>query len=81
MPERLHNPTPSEARFNPLCRPLFDALRRDPLADLTQALINLRRRDETLRIVEDRPLPPQLLEYLSPCRFKMGRLIHILAEF
>ena len=51
------------------------------LADLTRALIKLQRGEQTFRIAEEGPLYCQLLEYLIPRRFKMGRLIHILAEF
>jgi len=48
-----------ERRFDPLFRPAFDALLRDPIARLTTALINLRRRDEGLKIAEERPLPDE----------------------
>jgi hypothetical protein len=48
-----------ERRFDPLFRPAFDALLRDPLASLTTALINMGRPDEGLRIAEERPLPDE----------------------
>jgi hypothetical protein len=48
-----------ERRFDPFFRPAFDALLRDPLANLTTALINMGRRDEGLKIAEERPLPDE----------------------
>jgi hypothetical protein len=48
-----------ERRFDPFVRPLFDALLRDPLANLTTALINMSRRDEGLKIAEERQLPDE----------------------
>jgi hypothetical protein len=48
-----------EARFDPFFRPAFDAALQEPLAALAQALINLRRRDETLRVAEERPQPDE----------------------
>src|SRR3989440_8070315 len=53
-----------ERRFDPFCRPLFDALLRDPLTSLTTALINMRRPDEHLKIAEEKPLPDEE-EYLQ----------------
>lgn len=46
-----------ERRFDPFFRPAFDALLRDPLANLTTALINMGRRNEGLKIAEERQLP------------------------
>jgi hypothetical protein len=46
-----------ERRFDPLFRPAFDALLRDPLASLTTALINMGRINEGLKIAEERKLP------------------------
>ena len=46
-----------ERRFDPFVRPAFDAVLRDPLARLTTALINAQRRNEGLKIAEERPLP------------------------
>ena len=43
-----------ERRFDPLFRPAFDALLRDPLTALTTRLINLGRRDEQYRLCEER---------------------------
>ena len=46
-----------ERRFDPFFRPAFDALLQEPLARLTQLLINLGRKDEDLRLAEERELP------------------------
>jgi hypothetical protein len=46
-----------ERRFDPFCRPLFDALFREPLTRATQVLINARRRPEGLGIAEERAVP------------------------
>ncbi len=46
-----------ERRIDPWLRPPFDALLRDPLARLVTALINRQRRDEGLRLAEEKPLP------------------------
>ena len=46
-----------ERRFDPWLRPPFDAVLRDPIARLTTALINLQRRNEHLKIAEEKPLP------------------------
>jgi hypothetical protein len=43
-----------QRRIDPWMRPAFDAVLRDPIARLTTALINLRRRDEGLKIAEER---------------------------
>lgn len=48
-----------ERRFDPWLRPPFDAVLRDPLASLTTKLINLQRRDEGLKIAEEKPLPDE----------------------
>ena len=46
-----------ERRVDPFFRPALDALHREPLAAVVQALINLRRRNEGLRIAEEKLLP------------------------
>ena len=46
-----------ERRFDPFVRPAFDAILRDPIASLITALINLPRRDEGMKIAEERPIP------------------------
>jgi hypothetical protein len=48
-----------ERRFEPWFRPLFDAVLRAPIARLTTALINSQRRDEGLKIAEERPIPDE----------------------
>ena len=46
-----------ERRFDPLFRPFFDALLRDPLTSLATSLINAGRPNEGLAIAEERPIP------------------------
>ena len=46
-----------ERRFDPLFRPAFDAVLRDPLASLVTALINWSRPNEGLKIAEEKLLP------------------------
>lgn len=46
-----------ERRIDPLFRPAFDALLRDPIATFITALINARRPNEHLKIAEERLLP------------------------
>jgi hypothetical protein len=46
-----------ERRFDPLFRPAFDAILRDPIVSLITALINWRRPNEGLKIAEERPRP------------------------
>jgi hypothetical protein len=48
-----------ERRFDPLVRPAFDALLRDPLARLVTALINRQRPNEGLKLAEERALPDE----------------------
>ncbi|HYR58245.1 MAG TPA: hypothetical protein VEO95_06435 [Chthoniobacteraceae bacterium] len=48
-----------ERRIDPWVRPAFDATLRDPIARLTTALINLQRKNEGLKIAEERPLPDE----------------------
>jgi hypothetical protein len=45
-----------ERRFDPFFRPAFDALLREPLGAAMQALMNLQRRNQGLRLVEENPL-------------------------
>lgn len=49
-----------ERRFDPFFRPAFDALLQEPLAHLTQALINAWRQDECLQLVEEKPVPDEV---------------------
>jgi hypothetical protein len=46
-----------EHRFDPFFRPLADALFREPVARVTQALINARRKRAPMQIAEERELP------------------------
>jgi hypothetical protein len=46
-----------ERRFDPLFRPAFDALLRDPIARLVTGLINARRPNEHLAIAEEKLFP------------------------
>jgi hypothetical protein len=48
-----------ERRFDPFVRPAFDAILRDPLAKLTTALINSKRRNEGFALAEERPIPDE----------------------
>jgi hypothetical protein len=45
-----------ERRFEPFFRPQVNAVLREPSAWLIQVLINLQRREEGLRLAEERPL-------------------------
>lgn len=47
----------AERRIDPFIRPAFDAVLRDPVTRFVQMLINWRRKDEGLKIAEERPLP------------------------
>ena len=48
-----------ERRFDPFFRPTFDATLRDPMAKFTTALINMKRRNERLRLAEEKPMPDE----------------------
>jgi len=48
-----------ERRFEPFFRPAVDAVLREPIARAVQFLINLQRRDEGLRLAEERPRPDE----------------------
>lgn len=48
-----------ERRFEPFFRPAVDAVLREPLGALTQALINLGRRDESLRLAQETIQPDE----------------------
>ncbi|HUA61024.1 MAG TPA: catalase family protein [Verrucomicrobiae bacterium] len=53
-----------ERRFDPLLRPAFDAVLRDPAARLVTALINRRRAHEGMKIAEEK-LQPNEEAYLD----------------
>ena len=66
-----------ERRFDPLFRPAFDAVFRDPVADLVTALINSRRPNEGLKIAEEKPLPDEeafLDSIISSFQIQMRKL-------
>jgi hypothetical protein len=46
-----------QRRVDPFMRPAFDALLRDPVANLTTALINRQRPNEGLKLAEEKLLP------------------------
>jgi hypothetical protein len=46
-----------ERRFDPFFRPAFDAVLRDPIANLVTAWINRKRPNEGLKIAEEKPIP------------------------
>ena len=46
-----------ERRIDPWLRPIFDATLRDPVARIVTALMNKKRKDEGLKIAEEKPLP------------------------
>ncbi len=48
-----------QRRIDPWVRPVFDATLRDLVARLVTALINLQRKDEGLKIAEEKPLPDE----------------------
>ena len=48
-----------ERRFDPIFRPAFDAVLRDPLTSLVTALINRGRPNEGLKIAEEKPMPDE----------------------
>jgi hypothetical protein len=48
-----------ERRFDPLFRPAFDALFRDLLTNATNALINLQRKNDGMRLAEEREQPEE----------------------
>jgi len=48
-----------ERRFEPFFRPAVDAVLREPIARFVQFLINLQRRDEGLRLAEEKHRPDE----------------------
>jgi hypothetical protein len=48
-----------ERRFDPLFRPAFDAVLRDPIASLVTGLINRKRPNDGLKIAEEKPFPDE----------------------
>jgi hypothetical protein len=66
-----------ERRFDPFIRPAFDAVLRDPIANLTTALINRKRRNEGLKIAEERLMPGEE-EYLDSIVSSFTKQMHLL---
>jgi hypothetical protein len=60
-----------ERRFEPWFRPALNAIFREPTAWLLQALINFPRRNEGLKLAEEKPLPDEeaaiqgMIDYLG----------------
>jgi hypothetical protein len=48
-----------ERRFDPLFRPAFDGALRDPIARVTTALINMKRRNAGLKIAQEKLMPDE----------------------
>jgi hypothetical protein len=66
-----------QRRFDPFIRPAFDAVLRDPIANLTTALINRKRRNEGLKIAEERLMPGEE-EYLDSIVSSFTKQMHLL---
>jgi hypothetical protein len=66
-----------ERRFDPFFRPAFDALFRQLLTNLTTSLINLQRRNEGMKLAEERIQPGEeghLAEIIADMGNQMRRL-------
>ena len=66
-----------EHRIEPFYRPVFDALLRDPIARAVTALINLQRKNEGLKIAEEKVLPDEeayLQSIIASFRDQMHKL-------
>ena len=66
-----------ERRFDPFIRPAFDAVLRDPIAELTTALINRKRANEGLKIAEEKLMPGEE-EYLDSIVSSFTKQMHLL---
>ena len=66
-----------ERRFDPFIRPAFDALLRDPIAEMTTALINRKRPNEGLKIAEEKSMPGEE-EYLDSIVSSFTKQMHLL---
>ncbi len=66
-----------ERRFDPFIRPTFDAVLRDRVAGVTTALINLKRRNDHLKIAEEKPMPDEE-EYLDSIISSFTKQMHLL---
>jgi hypothetical protein len=66
-----------ERRFDPFIRPAFDAVLRDPIAELTTALINRKRPNEGLKIAEEKLMAGEE-EYLDSIVSSFTKQMHLL---
>jgi hypothetical protein len=66
-----------ERRFDPFIRPAFDAVLRDPMAELTTALINMKRANQGLKIAEENRMPGEE-EYLDSIVSSFTKQMHLL---
>jgi hypothetical protein len=66
-----------ERRFDPFIRPAFDAVLRDPIAELTTALINRKRPNERLKIAEEKLMAGEE-EYLDSIVSSFTKQMHLL---
>jgi len=66
-----------ERRFDPFIRPAFDAVLRDPIAELTTLLINRKRPNEGLKIAEEK-LTPREEESLDSIISSFTKQMHLL---
>jgi hypothetical protein len=66
-----------ERRFDPFIRPAFDAVLRDPVAELTTALINRQRPNEGLKIAEEKLMPDEEA-YLDSIISSFTKQMHLL---
>ena len=66
-----------ERRLDPFIRPAFDALLRDPIAEMTTALINRKRPNEGLKIAEEKSMPGEE-EYLDSIVSSFTKQMHLL---
>ena len=66
-----------ERRFDPFIRPAFDALLRDPIAEMTTALINRKRPNDGLKIAEEKSMPGEE-EYLDSIVSSFTKQMHLL---
>jgi hypothetical protein len=66
-----------ERRFDPFIRPAFDAVLRDPIAELTTSLINRKRPNEGLKIAEEKLMPGEE-EFLDSIISSFTKQMHLL---
>jgi len=66
-----------ERRFDPLTRPAFDALFRDPIANFVTGLINRKRPNDNLKVAEEKMLPNEEA-YLDSIIDSFGKQMRLL---